>query len=147
MGAGLRLNWTWGLDSGGIALTIRTAVFVIEQQVPPELELDAQDTQAWHLVAHLGQEPVGTLRVFRDEQGQWTIGRMAVQAGLRGRGYGRQLMIAALDYARELNASTVTLHAQVQAIPFYEKLGFHAHGEVFLDADIPHRHMTTTLGP
>jgi len=135
------LTWTWGLDPLGLAMLIRSEVFVVEQRVPPELELDDQDSRAWHLVAQCDGDPLGTLRLFADAQGDWFIGRMAVRAPYRGQGFGRLLMETALAKAQALGVQRITIHAQTHAMLFYEKLGFVAYGEEFMDAGIPHFHM------
>lgn len=135
------LIWTWGLDPLGMAMQIRTEVFVVEQQVPPALELDEYDPRAWHLVARCDGNPLGTLRLFSNDQGDWLIGRMAVRAPYRGQGYGRLLMETALEKAQALGVRRITLHAQTHALAFYDKLGFVAYGEEFMDAGIPHFHM------
>ena len=91
---------------------------------------------------------VGTLRIvlLKTDHGETAkIGRVAVAKPLRGKSIGRQLMLAAIAHARALELKTCTLGAQVPVIGFYEKLGFTAHGPIFDDAGIPHRHMTLTL--
>ena len=137
----LPYQWTWGLDTAGDAMRIRTQVFVVEQRVPAEIELDDWDSQAWHLVAYDAHNPVGTLRLFVDETGQWCVGRMAIQKDYRGLGYGRLLLSQALVRAKELVVPSLLLHAQVQAQGFYQKLGFMGFGEVFEEAGIPHQLM------
>ncbi len=126
-------------------MQVRTEVFVVEQQVPAEIELDEHDPQAWHLVAYLEGEPVGTLRIFADATGQWYLGRMAVMAAQRGQGLGRLLLTEALTKARELRVPSLEIHAQTHALDFYAKLGFVAFGEVFMEAGIPHQMMVLVL--
>lgn len=127
------------------ALRIRFAVFVDEQQVPPELEPDEYDADARHLLATVGGESAGTLRVVDKGAGVAKIGRVAVLSPYRSRGIGRLLMRCALDEARNAGFTSAVLDAQVPVIPFYERLGFVAEGPVFDDAGIPHRHMTLPL--
>lgn len=116
------------------ATPVRHAVFVLEQKVPVELELDELDACAMHAVAYADGEPVGTARLLPDGQ----IGRMAVMPGRRGCGVGSQLLEAMLKLARDRGDRSALLHAQLQAIPFYRKHGFTAEGDVFLDAGIEH---------
>ena len=117
---------------------LRKAVFVVEQGVPAALEWDDKDAAATHFLARDDGHPVGTARLF-DDEGLARIGRVAVLAEARGRSVGRLLMLAALDQARREGFPPAVLDAQVHALPFYERLGFAAHGPEFDDAGIPHR--------
>jgi predicted GNAT family N-acyltransferase len=121
---------------------IRATVFIHEQDVPEELEWDGLDPQCTHALAWNGAgEAIGTARM----QSAGTIGRMAVLKTWRGRGAGRALLDALLDVAYRQGLSRVTLSAQTHAIGFYERAGFRAVGELFMDAGIPHRKMEKTL--
>jgi predicted GNAT family N-acyltransferase len=134
------------------ALAIRRRVFIEEQRVPEDLEIDEHDadpatvTTAVHVLARLDGEPVATGRLLLAEPDRRLhIGRVAVLAEARGGGLGRAVMQALHDLARERNAASVTLAAQLQAIGFYERLGYRAYGDVFLDAGIEHRWMDLSL--
>ena len=116
---------------------IRQAVFVQEQAVPLELEMDEYDDAATHFLLRDGAAPVATARLL-DKHGLAKIGRVAVLAGARGRGLGLTLMRAVLDEARRQGFAEAVLDSQTYAIPFYERLGFVAEGEEFDDAGIPH---------
>ena len=110
-----------------------------EQLVPKEEEWDGQDEGSWHYLAvSKGNIPVGCARLMPSGQ----IGRMAVLKELRGLGIGALLLDCAVTQATELKIEKVFLHAQTYAIGFYEKAGFKAHGEEFMDANIPHYAMT-----
>jgi len=122
---------------GPLALPVRYAVFVREQHVPEELELDEHDPPSLHAIALVGGETVGTGRLTPDGR----IGRMAVLPGYRNRGVGARLLLALRDAALAQGLPRLELHAQVHAIPFYQRLGFVADGPVFDDAGIPHRRM------
>lgn len=125
-------------------LAIRRVVFIEEQGVSLADEVDGRDAEAEHLLALLDGEPVGTARMLVDgDTGK--IGRVAVLAPARGRGIGAALIRAAVVQLREHGLRTATLGAQVQAIGFYEALGFAAVGPVYDDAGIPHRDMTLDL--
>ncbi|EFH12235.1 GNAT family N-acetyltransferase [Pseudoroseomonas cervicalis] len=121
---------------------IRREVFVQEQQVPEAMEYDEFDATALHVLARQEGAPAGTARVVFKEGGRVAkIGRVAVRQALRGSGLGAAIMRAieadpALDGAEEL-----VLEAQSYAIPFYERLGYAAEGEEYLDVGIPHRLM------
>jgi predicted GNAT family N-acyltransferase len=134
------------------ALRVRRRVFIEEQGVPEDLEIDGHDadpavvTTALHVLARLDGESVATGRLVLDEHdGNLHIGRVAVLAEHRRHGLGRTVMLALQDLARERNATSITLAAQLHAIGFYERLGYTARGDVFLDAGIEHRWMDLPL--
>ncbi len=120
---------------------IRREVFIEEQQMAESDEWDGEDTCCVHVIARLNRDPVGTGRL--NPAGK--IGRIAVFSGLRGRGIGTLILRRLLDEARRLGIREPFLHAQVQAVPFYEKLGFASEGVVFDEAGIPHVRMSLVL--
>ena len=123
---------------------LRRTVFIEEQAVPEELEVDGLDDEALHLLAMLDGRPVGTARMLlKGDTGK--IGRVAVLRELRGQGIGAALIRAAVEELRGRGLSRAKLGSQVHAIPFYEALGFVAEGPVYDDAGIPHRDMTRAL--
>jgi ElaA protein len=126
------------------AFAIRRVVFQDEQKVPADEEFDADDDVAVHVIALDGDTAVGTGRVVLHAD-HAKIGRMAVLREWRGRGVGRALLEALMQEAVRHGASRALLHAQVQAIGFYERAGFAAFGEVFDEAGIPHRRMAKRL--
>jgi len=118
---------------------LRLAVFVQEQGVPPELELDGLDSKALHVVVFNAlNQPIATGRLLDDGGGVVRIGRMAVDRGLRGGHWGRMVLDALLDTARQKGNSVVTLHAQRHAQSFYERAGFVPEGAPFEEAGIAH---------
>ena len=121
---------------------IRRTVFVIEQNVPEDLEWDGLDDTACHFLAvdSAGRD-VGCARLLPTGQ----IGRMAVLARERGKGTGERLLATAVRKAEELGMNSVFLHAQTHALGFYERGGFRGTGETFFEAGIPHRNMTRLL--
>jgi len=122
--------------------TIRSVVFIDEQDVPPELEWDGSDADCFHVIAlDPADQPLGTGRLTTDGK----IGRMAVYRQHRGRGIGKAIMRELLTIAGDEGIDEVTLGAQTHAIGFYEELGFTAYGEVFDDAGMPHRSMRLAL--
>ncbi len=123
---------------------IRKAVFVEEQAVPLELEMDEYDASATHFLLRDGETPLATARLL-DKHGLAKIGRVAVRREARGRGLGLTLMQAVLDEARRQGFTEAVLDSQTYAIPFYERLGFAAEGEEFDDAGIPHYLMRRRL--
>ncbi len=104
-------------------------------------EWDGEDAGSVHVLARLNRDPVGTGRL--NPAGK--IGRIAVFAGLRGRGVGTQILRRLLEEARRHGIRKPYLHAQVQAVPFYEKLGFSREGDEFDEAGIPHVRMSLVL--
>ena len=125
--------------------TIREAVFIAEQNVPADLELDEYDAAATHfLLRDADGAPLGTARLL-DKAGVAKIGRVALLKDARGRGLGRLLMQAVLDEARRQGFREAVLDSQTYAIPFYERLGFVAEGDEFDDAGIPHYRMRRPL--
>ncbi len=124
------------------ASAIREAVFVAEQGVPRELELDDVDGHCVHALARLDDgRAVGTGRLLPDGH----IGRMAVLAEWRGRGLGGALLERLVEEARSRGMQEIALSAQTHALGFYRRHGFTAEGEVYLEAGIPHQAMTRKL--
>ena len=130
----------WPADRGAIE-SVRRRVFVEEQEIPEKDEFDAEDACSIHVLARLNRDPVGTGRL--NPAGK--IGRIAVLAGLRGRGIGSLILGNLLEEARRLGIREPFLHAQVQAVTFYGKFGFSREGEVFDEAGIPHVRMSLVL--
>ena len=123
---------------------LRRTVFIEEQAVPEDLEVDGLDPEALHLLASFDGRPVGTARMLlKGDTGK--IGRVCVLPELRGQGIGQALIRAAVEELRARGLGRAKLGSQVHAIPFYEALGFVAEGPVFDDAGIPHRDMVLTL--
>ena len=127
------------------AYAIRQKVFIEEQGVPQEMELDEFDPIASHALAFQGDQCIGTGRLIETTQNAGQIGRMAVLAGFRGNGTGKAILMALIELARSQKMSSISLHSQVSAIPFYEKFGFIAQGSVYEEAGIPHRNMMLIL--
>lgn len=123
------------------ALPLRHAVFVMEQHVPVELELDEMDAVSIHALALDAGTAVGTARLLPDGH----IGRMAVAAGWRKRGVGTALLLALLDQARRNGVAEVILNAQTHAAGFYARHGFVQRGGEFDDAGIAHVEMARRL--
>lgn len=120
---------------------IRREVFVREQGIPEYEEWDDEDATSVHVLATLNRDPVGTGRL----NGAGKIGRIAVMSGLRGRGIGTEILRRLLREARRQGIREPYLHAQVQAVPFYERLGFSREGGEFDEAGIPHLRMSLVL--
>ena len=134
---------------------VRKEVFVAEQGVPPEIEYDAYDEGAVHVLAVREDGlPLGTGRLLHGaaaaaknggDPAVGSLGRLAVLKRARGLGVGAALVRAVEDAARVRGLTAVDLHAQTHALGFYERLGYQAYGPEFPDAGIPHRAMRRDL--
>ena len=121
---------------------IREKVFIQEQNVPAELEWDGMDDACHHALALTSSgEAIGGGRITPGGH----IGRVAVLAQWRRQQVGSAILEVLVDYARSQHYEKVELNSQVQALPFYKQFGFEEEGEVFMDANIPHRKMTLQL--
>ncbi|NND41315.1 MAG: GNAT family N-acetyltransferase [Silicimonas sp.] len=131
-------------DKLDVVLAIRRKVFIEEQGISFDDDVDGKDPTAIHLIATDGANAVGTARLLiSGEVGN--IGRVAVLKESRGQGFGKALVLFALDELRRQGASRAMLGAQTSATGFYEALGFAAIGPEFIDAGIPHREMVLEL--
>ncbi len=136
-------DWnTLGRDAG----RLRTAVFVQEQGIAPEIEADALDATARHAVVYnrLGQ-PIATGRLLQPSPGVGRIGRMAVDRGVRGTQWGRKLLHTLIHAARARGDQEVQLHAQRSSEGFYRRAGFNVVGEPYEEAGIAHIAMAQRL--
>jgi predicted GNAT family N-acyltransferase len=132
----------------GEALAIRLRVFVDEQAVPLELEIDEHDrtdTEAVHALVREGDATIGTGRFYVLDPSSVQVGRMAVAADWRGRGAGACLLGALMIEARRRGFNCVRLEAQTAAVEFYRKAGFEDDGEPLWDAGILHQPMVKQL--
>jgi ElaA protein len=124
---------------------LRREVFILEQNVPEDLEVDGRDGDALHLLARRDGVAVGCARLLVVGE-TVKIGRVCVLARERGTGVGVALIRAALDVGADLpDVTRAKLGSQTHAIGFYERLGFSAIGPEYLDAGIPHRDMVRAL--
>jgi predicted GNAT family N-acyltransferase len=127
------------------AFALRCRVFVDEQAVPLEEELDGLDASATHVVVvDGGGVTVGTGRMILVDRVA-KMQRIAVDPGSRGQGIGRVVMDALEDLARARGARIARLDAQTRVVGFYENLGYFAYGDLHLDANILHRWMDKVL--
>ena len=126
---------------------VRLEVFVKEQGVPIDLELDEYDLKAQHVVFYHDGFPVGTGRVFKMnfEEDTFYIGRLCVLKKYREMGYGEQIMNSLIQFAKSHQAKVCCLHAQTVSQYFYQKFGFKASGDTFMEAGIEHVVMNLTM--
>lgn len=125
-------------------IAVRRVVFIEEQDVAEEIEVDGRDPEATHFIAEDEGGVIGTARL-RAVQGEAKAERVAVLREHRGRGVGAELMAALEAEATGRGLSAVVLGAQEHAVPFYEGIGYRVFGAAFLDANIPHRWMRKAL--
>ncbi|HEY4220134.1 MAG TPA: GNAT family N-acetyltransferase [Myxococcota bacterium] len=131
-------------------LAIRRAVFIDEQNVPEQEELDELDAVCRHFLATPGKssplkEAIGTARILFLDDGTAKAQRVAVVKTQRQHGVGSALMFAVEGEAARAGLSVMILSSQVSAIPFYERLGYEAYGDLFVDAGIDHRMMRKNI--
>jgi predicted GNAT family N-acyltransferase len=136
-------DWTNAADREALS-GVRETVFVLEQRVPREMEIDDEDPHSVHVLARAADgTPIGAGRITPDGR----IGRMAVLNGWRESGVGTTLLRTLIEQARTRGLAEVSLHAQRDAMPFYIGHGFVADGDEFDEAGIPHVLMRHTLDP
>lgn len=123
------------------AFKVRHTVFVHEQNVPAELEIDEHEENAIHFVAYDKHAPAAAGR-FRVLNELAKVERICVLLQYRGTGLGLLLMNAIENHAKQLNLKGTKLNAQISAVGFYKKLGYQIVSEEFMDAGIPHVTMT-----
>jgi YbgC/YbaW family acyl-CoA thioester hydrolase len=128
------------------AKALRMEVFVIEQQVPSEIEIDEADPVSLHALAYnsLGQV-LATGRLLPAVDGEAKVGRMAVKRVLRGSGLGAKILQSLIQVSRDRGDQSLVLHAQTSAQGFYQRFGFVADGDVFSEAGLPHQLMRSRL--
>lgn len=127
------------------AFAVRIAVFVVEQQIPRDEELDDLDATATHAIGYLDGVPVAAGRLVPGE-GYAKIGRMAVLRERRGRGYGAAILEALEREACAAGVPQIRLSAQLHASAFYERAGYAREGDVYDEVGIPHVAMVKALG-
>ncbi|HDG1263586.1 TPA: GNAT family N-acetyltransferase [Staphylococcus aureus] len=121
---------------------IRKKVFVEEQGVPEESEIDQYESESIHLIGYDNGQPVATARIRPINETTVKIERVAVIKSHRGQGMGKMLMQAV---AKDEGFYVATMNAQCHAIPFYESLNFKMRGNIFLEEGIEHIEMTKKL--
>ena len=134
------------------ALAIREVVFIEEQHVPEGIERDAEDANAYHVIANQGGHAIGTGRLVMlpqppaNQSGRWgQIGRMAVLQSHRKARVGSLLLTTLEEEARRRGVTGIMLHAQLYALEFYKKHGYEPVGAVFQEAGIDHLEMHKRL--
>ena len=122
---------------------VRYSVFVKEQNISPEIELDDRDQICKHLILTINNNPIGTGRIDIEQEGK--IGRLAILKSFRNRGYGSLIIKKLEEVAVQNNLTSVWLNAQKESISFYEKLNYKIVSHEFIEANIIHIKMSKTL--
>lgn len=125
------------------AVLIRTKVFMEEQGFKEEF--DDIDPVGTHLVLYDGAVPAACCRIFRSGDKCYSIGRIAVLREYRGQGIGRIIVQKAEQHIREAGGAKIILSAQVRVKGFYQGLGYHCEGEVYMDEECPHIKMEKSI--
>ena len=139
--------WTEDLQSNSYkdALKIRKIVFVEEQNVPLELEIDDLEEKTIYVTGYLNDKALATARIYETSPGTYKVQRVALLNNYRGKGLGIDLMNEIKQYAAKNNGKKLVLDAQDHALPFYKKLGYTICSEGFMDAGIPQHSMELFL--
>lgn len=126
------------------AFVIRKKVFVTEQNVPMEEEIDQYENEATHFILYDESAPIGAGR-FRIIDGYGKVERICILKEARKNGAGKAMMDEIEKFAQKKGLKKLKLNAQTHAIPFYDKLGYRISSEEFLDAGIPHKTMIKSI--
>ena len=127
---------SWGQSSKEIS-EVRHKVFVVEQSIPPEIEMDGKDSDCIHFLALKQSKPIGAARL----QKYGKIERVSVLREYRHKGIGTAIIKMVIEKARNMDIEKIYLHSQIDSKNFYQQLGFFQHGEIFFEADKPHIEM------
>lgn len=123
-------------------IALRYQVFVDEQKVPAEIEIDDMDSQCLHIKASLSDgQIIATARLLPNQY----VGRMCVAKPYRRQGIAGAMLDFIIQHARSLGFKSLHLNAQINAQTLYEKYGFTADSDIFMEAGIAHRHMSLPL--
>ena len=120
------------------AHNIRHEVFVIGQNCPEEIEWEFEEDST-HFLVFDNKEAVATAR-HRETNNGYKLERFAVLESKRGNGYGHIVLKSILEDLSNFNGN-IYIHAQLDVIPFYEKMGFEKEGDLFIEANITHYKM------
>ena len=122
-------------------MRVRTAVFVVEQGISKDLENDEWDEKSYHVLLSVDSQDVATGRLLPNGY----IGRVCVVKEFRGTGLGKKIMCSLIDKAKEQGMSSLNLSSQIQALEFYESLGFKKVSDEYMEAGIPHIKMNLKI--
>ncbi|MGP4072124.1 GNAT family N-acetyltransferase [Piscibacillus sp. B03] len=126
------------------AYHVRSEVFINEQNVPPEIEVDEHESDAIHFVGYLEEEPIAASRL-RTVDDYCKLERICVLKEYRGKHYGIQMIQEMEKYLADHQINKAKLNAQTHAEQFYKRLGYETISDEFMDAGIPHVTMVKEL--
>lgn len=118
---------------------LRSLTFVTEQKITLP-ELDDEDLKAIH-VYYLDNEQTianATCRIFKDKNGSWWLGRVAVLKDTRGQHLGQKMLEAVHNYLKDKGVKQLSCHAQLYVKNFYEKLGYQTESKIFREGGVDH---------
>ena len=118
-----------------IAHNIRYEVFVIGQNCPEDIEWEFEE-ESTHFLVFKNKEAIATAR-HRETENGYKLERFAVLESKRSNGYGHVVLKAILEDLSNFKGN-IYMHAQLDVIPFYEKMGFEKEGDLFIEANIMH---------
>ena len=121
-------------------IIIRKKVFIDEQKVPVDIEIDGFDSEAEHFIAYLDDKTIGCARI-RSKDYKAKLERIAIIKEFRGKGFGSKLTKFLIRYCKNKNFKEIYLHSQTNVSDFYKKLGFKAKRKHFFEAGIEHVEM------
>lgn len=124
---------------------IRRRVFVDEQHVPIEMEIDEHESDSVHVILLFNNEPAGTVRYRQIDETTIKVERMAVLKKFRGMHFGTGLVHFVHLHAQAKDFLWAKLSAQTHAIEFYETLGYQVSSDEYDDAGIPHVDMVKSI--
>lgn len=122
------------------AFSVRKTVFICEQNVPEEIEIDEYEDASTHFILYQENLPIGAGR-FRFIEDYGKVERICVLPEARKIGAGKAIMEGIEQFAAQNGLHKLKLHAQTHAIPFYSRLGYEVISDEFMDAGIPHKTM------
>lgn len=140
----IKRKWFIGSNDLKDVFKIREEVFIKEQGVPHDIEIDGTDLYAQSVLILDDDYPVATGRIILIDD-NYTLGRISVLKEYRKKGIGAEVVNALIERASEIGADVVHIHAQLPVVPFYEKLGFVSYGEPFKEAGIIHLNMKKNI--
>ncbi|OGS40907.1 MAG: hypothetical protein A3K77_03325 [Euryarchaeota archaeon RBG_13_31_8] len=121
-------------------IKIREKVFIKEQNVPKEIEIDELDKESKHFIVYIKNIPIGCARI-RKINDYAKLERIAILKEYRCRGFGKELTNFLINYCKRKGFNEIHIHSQIYVSSFYEKLGFKSIGKNFLEANIEHIEM------
>lgn len=122
---------------------IRKEVFIKEQKVPYEIEINGEDKNAEHFLAFYENKPVGCARIRKNNYTK--IERLAILKKYRNKGFGKKFFQFLIDYCKKRGDKKIVIHSQLYITDFYKRFGFKSIGKTFYEAGIKHVKMVLEI--